>query len=135
MVQIDIDADLMLVDDDDRYIGHLPADESRLRVGDVVVAGRAGACTWVLIDEITGTAVYFRAIDPEGARRRGLPSLEGGAFLADEGGPPAEGVAEWREEIGSRVDDVLAGRVELVDADETYRMLSAELASKRAMRP
>ena len=39
--------------------------------------------------------------------------------------------AAWRDEIGSRVDDILAGKVELVDADETYRMLSAELASKR----
>lgn len=39
--------------------------------------------------------------------------------------------AAWREEISSRVDDILAGKVELVDADETYRMLSAELASKR----
>lgn len=44
---------------------------------------------------------------------------------------PAEIEASWRGEIGSRVDDILAGRVELVDADETYRLLSAELASKR----
>lgn len=44
---------------------------------------------------------------------------------------PAEVDAAWRDEIGSRVDDILAGKVELVDADETYRMLSAELASKR----
>lgn len=44
---------------------------------------------------------------------------------------PAEVDAAWRDEIGSRVDDILAGKVELVDADETYRVLSAELASKR----
>jgi len=37
----------------------------------------------------------------------------------------------WRDEIGSRVGDILAGEVQLVDADETYRLLSAELASKR----
>lgn len=43
----------------------------------------------------------------------------------------AEIDASWRDEIGSRVDDILAGKVELVDADETYQMLSAELASKR----
>lgn len=43
---------------------------------------------------------------------------------------PAEVDAAWREEIGSRVDDILAGKIELVDADETYRLLSAELASK-----
>lgn len=37
----------------------------------------------------------------------------------------------WREAIGSRVDEIVSGGVELVDADETYRMLSAELASKQ----
>jgi len=49
----------------------------------------------------------------------------------DASSEPAEIEAAWRDEIGSRVDDILAGRVELVDADETYRLLSAELASKR----
>lgn len=44
---------------------------------------------------------------------------------------PADVAAAWREEIGSRIDDILAGKVELVDADETYRLLSAELAAKR----
>ncbi|MDR2254225.1 MAG: addiction module protein [Bifidobacteriaceae bacterium] len=34
----------------------------------------------------------------------------------------------WRDEIGARVDQILNGEVELVDADETYRLLSAELA-------
>lgn len=42
----------------------------------------------------------------------------------------AEVETAWREELGSRVDAILAGEVELVDADETYRVLSAELASK-----
>ncbi|MDR1213943.1 MAG: addiction module protein [Propionibacteriaceae bacterium] len=36
--------------------------------------------------------------------------------------------AVWREEIDSRVDQILSGQVELVDADETYHLLSAELA-------
>lgn len=72
------------------------------------VAGRPGVSTWVLIDEITDTAVYFRAIDPEEAERRGLPALKGGG---------------------------LAGRVELVDAGETYQLLSAGLAAKRATWP
>lgn len=44
---------------------------------------------------------------------------------------PVEVETAWRSEIGSRVDEILAGEVELVDADETYRMLSADLASKR----
>jgi hypothetical protein len=51
----------------------------------------------------------------------GLASLE-----ADEHGNVSPA---WLAEIGSRVDDILAGRVELVDADETYRLLSAELAA------
>lgn len=42
--------------------------------------------------------------------------------------------ASWHDEIGSRVDDILAGNVELVDADETYWMLSAELSPKRRSR-
>ena len=49
----------------------------------------------------------------------------------DTGSDSVEVDAAWRDEIGSRVDDILAGKVELVDADETYQMLSAELASKR----
>ncbi len=71
MTQIDIDADLMLVDDEDRYIGRLLADPSRFSVGSVALAGRPGGCTWALIEEITDTAVYFRAIDATEARRRG----------------------------------------------------------------
>ncbi|MDR2565900.1 MAG: addiction module protein [Bifidobacteriaceae bacterium] len=36
--------------------------------------------------------------------------------------------AAWRDEINARVDQVLNGEVELVDPEETYRLLSAELA-------
>jgi len=49
----------------------------------------------------------------------------------DENVSPAEVDAAWRDEIAARVDAIGAGQVELVDADETYRLLSAELASKR----
>lgn len=71
MIQIDIDADLMLVDDEDRYVGRLPSDPRRLRVGGVAIAGRPGGYTWALIEEITDTAVYFRAIDSDEARKHG----------------------------------------------------------------
>lgn len=37
---------------------------------------------------------------------------------------PTEVDAACQDETGSRVDDILAGKVELVDADATYRMLS-----------
>lgn len=40
--------------------------------------------------------------------------------------------AAWRVEIASRVDDVLAGRVDLVDADEHYAQLQASLAARSA---
>jgi len=33
----------------------------------------------------------------------------------------------WRSEIGSRVDDILTGTVELVDAEETDDLIKAEL--------
>jgi hypothetical protein len=36
--------------------------------------------------------------------------------------------AAWRDEIASRVDQVLNGDMELVDVEETYRLVSAELA-------
>lgn len=75
MIQIDIDADLMLVDDEDRYVGHLPADHSRLRVGGIAIAGRPGGYTWALIEEVTDTAVYFRAIDVDEARKHGQLEL------------------------------------------------------------
>ncbi len=68
MIQIDVDADLMLVDDEDRYIGHL-------HVGGIAIAGRAGGYTWALVEEITDTAVYFRAIEADEARKHGRLEL------------------------------------------------------------
>ncbi|WP_206447678.1 addiction module protein [Agrococcus sp. KRD186] len=41
-----------------------------------------------------------------------------------------EAAAAWLGEIGGRVDDIAAGRVALVDAEETYRMISSELQSR-----
>src|SRR5690625_2731066 len=47
---------------------------------------------------------------------------------------PAEVEVAWRDEVVSRINDILACNVELVDAEETYRLLSAELSSKRRCR-
>ncbi|MDR1188985.1 MAG: addiction module protein, partial [Bifidobacteriaceae bacterium] len=47
---------------------------------------------------------------------------------ADDGARQSAVRAAWRDEISSRVDQVLSGEVALVDADETYRLLSVELA-------
>ncbi|MFT4009177.1 MAG: addiction module protein [Nocardioidaceae bacterium] len=41
--------------------------------------------------------------------------------------PQAVIAAAWRAEIGSRVDAILTGKVELVDAEETDGLIAAEL--------
>jgi hypothetical protein len=70
MIQIDIDADLNMVDDDDRNLAPLPAGISRFKVGDVAVAGRPGFWSWVLIDEIADGSVFFRQISSREAASR-----------------------------------------------------------------
>lgn len=40
--------------------------------------------------------------------------------------------AAWDEEIDLRVDEILTGKVELVDGEETRRMARAMLAARRA---
>lgn len=71
MIQIDIDADLNMVDDDDRNMGRLPRDASRLKVGGVAVAGRPGFWSWVRIEEITDISVFFRQISAREAAEYG----------------------------------------------------------------
>lgn len=73
MIQIDVDADLNWVDDDDRNIAKLPEDESGLDVGSVAVAGRPGLWSWVVVEEIdaVGGWVYFRQIDSREAALKG----------------------------------------------------------------
>lgn len=39
--------------------------------------------------------------------------------------------AAWGEEINRRVDDIMSGKVELIDGDESLRMIRAELAARR----
>jgi hypothetical protein len=62
VIQIDIDADLNMVDDEDRNMARLPRDASHLKVGGVAVAGRPGFWSWVMIEEITDISVFFRQI-------------------------------------------------------------------------
>lgn len=40
--------------------------------------------------------------------------------------------AEWDEEIDRRVDEILSGKVELVDGEETRRLAREMLAARRA---
>lgn len=71
MIQIDIDADLNMVDDDDRNIARLPTNSTGLRVGGVAVAGRPGCWSWVLIEEIADASVFFRQISAREAAAHG----------------------------------------------------------------
>ena len=45
--------------------------------------------------------------------------------------PEATVDAAWADEIGRRVDEIVSGEVGLVDADEHYARLRAELAARR----
>lgn len=71
MIQIDIDADLNMVDDNDRNLARLPADSSRFEVGDVAVAGRPGFWSWVLIDEVADGSLFFHQISSREAASHG----------------------------------------------------------------
>lgn len=71
MIQIDIDADLNMVDDEDRNLARLPQDARRLKVGGVAVAGRPGFWSWVVIEEITDSTVYLRQVTAREAASRG----------------------------------------------------------------
>jgi hypothetical protein len=39
--------------------------------------------------------------------------------------------ASWGDEVEGRVEDILTGKVELVDDEETRRMVRTELAARR----
>lgn len=71
MIQIDIDADLQMEDDEERNFARLPADNPRIHVGAVAIAGRPGLWSWVLIDEIDGDIVFFHQIDRGEAEEHG----------------------------------------------------------------
>jgi len=70
MLQIDFDADLNWVDDEDRNIAKVTDAAKRYKVGDVAVAGRPGAWTWALIEEINDPWVFFVPISFREAEKR-----------------------------------------------------------------
>ncbi len=71
MIQIDIDADLNMVDDEDRNMARSPSHSSGLKVGGVAVAGRPGFWSWVVIEEITDSSVFFRQVSAREAAAHG----------------------------------------------------------------
>lgn len=70
MIDIDIDADLNMVDDDDRNYARVPAGVP-LAARVVAVAGRPGFWSWVEIEEVSTTSVYFRQITAAEAATHG----------------------------------------------------------------
>jgi hypothetical protein len=71
MIQIDIDADLNMVDDEDRNLAPRSAHPHDLTVGSVAVAGRPGFWSWVVVDEISETSIFFRQISAAEAAKHG----------------------------------------------------------------
>lgn len=79
MIQIDIDADLNLVDDDERNLARMPSNATGLKVGNVVVAGRPGFWSWVMIDEISEGTVFFHQVSAREAAAHGDLAIKASA--------------------------------------------------------
>lgn len=71
MTHIDIEADLNWVDDEDRNIAKVDGGATRYKAGDVAIAGRPGFWSWVLIDDVDGSWIYFRQVDAREATTHG----------------------------------------------------------------
>lgn len=52
--------------------------------------------------------------------------------LDDEAADPATVEAAWAAEITRRVEEIRAGKAELIDADQVHAEIRARLAAKRA---
>ena len=62
MINIDLDADLNMEDDSGRNFTRIPKSASPIRVGSVLVAGRPGFWSWVVIDELDEDVAYFHQV-------------------------------------------------------------------------
>ena len=62
MIYIDLDADLNMEDDDGRNLARIPESGAQPSVGSVLVAGRPGFYSWVVIDEVTDGVAYFHQV-------------------------------------------------------------------------
>jgi hypothetical protein len=67
VIYIDLDADLNMEDDDGRNFTTIPKSAKRPQVGSVLVAGRPGFWSWVLIDEVYGDLAYFHQVSAKHA--------------------------------------------------------------------
>lgn len=75
--------------------------------------------------ELAEVIAAGKALD---ADEREIAALAIGRIDDDE---QAEIDEAWGNEIDSRIEDILTGKVELVDGEETRRMVHAELAARR----
>jgi len=75
--------------------------------------------------ELAEVIAAGKALD---ADEREIAALAIGRIDDDE---QAEIDEAWGNEIDSRIEDILTGKVELVDGEETRRMVRAELAARR----
>lgn len=75
--------------------------------------------------ELAEVIAAGKALD---ADEREIAALAIGALDDDE---QAEIDEAWDDEIDSRIEDILGGKVELVDGEDTRRMVRAELAARR----
>jgi hypothetical protein len=67
VIYIDLDADLNMEDDEGRNFTTIPKSAKRPHVGSVLVAGRPGFWSWVLIDEVDGDLAYFHQVSAKDA--------------------------------------------------------------------
>lgn len=75
--------------------------------------------------ELAKVIAAGKALDSD---EREVASLASGHVEDDE---QAEIDGAWNDEIDRRIQDVLTGTVELVDGEETRRIVRAELAARR----
>lgn len=76
--------------------------------------------------EVEEALATLLAVDDLDERAVFVQRLEDSLHPADSE-QQASVAAAWRAEIGSRIGDILADEVELVDAEETDRLIAAEL--------
>lgn len=67
MIHIDLDADLNMERDDGRNFTRVPKSAKRPLVGSVLVAGRPGFWSWVVIDEVDDLIVCFHQVSAKHA--------------------------------------------------------------------
>ena len=73
MIYIDLPADLNMEDDLGRNLARLAdaINPDAVTTGAVLVAGAAGAWSWVVIDAVEDGFVYFRQVSAREAAQRG----------------------------------------------------------------